>query len=650
MNKKLLTIFACVLFIFGFCINVSAGSFVSKPIAFAEVNADDASADEGTTETININELDVETSSNSSTAGDITEDKTLESDNFSVIISPKLSGSTNTRFWATENGPELRVYNGTITVKAAAGKMLNKVVFGQTQWGTMTADAGVLDGQTWTGEAETVVFTVTKQCRITSISATVADASAAAVTEIANIADLRKLSDGTSVKLSLKGTKVTVNELNMRGKTILIEDESGAIGLVSSMFEPGIADVLPDAFGSAGVVLNGYLYCTYMNDGYGTIGLTTSDKTSESEIEVTQAEIEPTVMTVSEACDESNDCRYVEFRDVNMVYDEAAYEYSIVQGDGKITLIDSYRKMDYDDEYRMIVYNNLKYIKGIVVSIGDGKFWFNPIGNPAFEAESATAVTEVANIADLRKLSDGTSVKLTLKGTKVTVNELNMRGKTILIEDESGAIGLVSSMFEPGIADVLPDAFGSAGVVLNGYLYCTYMNDGYGTIGLTTSDKTSESEIEVTQAEIEPTVMTVSEACDESNDCRYVEFRDVNMVYDEAAYEYSIVQGDGKIVLIDAYQSMDYDDDYRMIVYDNLKYIRGIVVSIGDGKFWFNPIGDPAFEVDGTSGINGIDAENGLLKSNVYSIDGVMVRKAGESLNGLTKGLYIVDGKKIFIK
>lgn len=439
MNKKLLTIFACVLFIFGFCINMSAESPVSKPMGFAEVNADDASADEGITETININELDVETSSNESTAGDILEDRTLESDNFSVIISPKTGGNTNTRFWSTNSGPELRVYQGNITVKAAAGKMLNKVVFSQTQWGTMTADVGVLDGQTWTGEAETVVFSVTKQCRITSITVTVAEAS-------------------------------------------------------------------------------------------------------------------------------------------------------------------------------------------------------------------APAVTEVSSIADVKKLSDGTSVKLMLNGTKVTVNQANMRGKTILIEDESGAIGLVSSMFEPGIADVLPDAFGSAGVVLEGYLYCTYVNDGYGTIGLSANDKTSESEITVTQSEIEPTLMTVSEACDVSNDCRYVEFRDVNMVYDEDAYEYSIVQGDGKIVLIDAYQSMDYDDDYRMIVYDNLKYIRGIVVSIGDGKFWFNPIGDPAFEVDGTSGINGIDAENGLLKSNVYSIDGVMVRKAGESLNGLTKGLYIVDGKKIFIK
>ena len=227
---------------------------------------------------------------------------------------------------------------------------------------------------------------------------------------------------------------------------------------------------------------------------------------------------------------------------------------------------------------------------------------------------------------------------------------MGMRGSTVIIEDESGAIKTVSSMFDPSFADVLPDVFGSAGVVLNGYLYCKYVNDGFGTVGISVSDKTSESEISVAQADIYPTIMTVSEACDDANDSRFVEFQNVQMVYDEAAYEYSIVQGDSKITLIDSYMKMDYDDDYRMIVYDNLKFIRGIVVSVGDGKYWFNPIGNPVFEVDNTSGINGIDAENGILKSNVYSIDGVMVRKAGESINGLTKGLYIVGGKKISVK
>ncbi len=646
MNKKLLTAFVGAVLLFGFSHNVSAKKLMANLASVAEVNA--AAAEATATETIDIATLDVETSSNTSTAGDITEDTTLAAENFSVTISPKVKDNTPNRFWETKNGTELRVYNGTITVKAAAGKVLNKIEFVKSdKWGGVTADNGTLDGQTWTGEAETVVFTVETQCRITSISATVSDA-ASAETEVANIAGLKTLSDGTSVKLALNNTKVTVHEMGMRGNTIIIEDESGAISLVSSMFDPGIADVLPDAFGSAGMVLNGYLYCTYVNDGFGTVGISTSDKTAESEIEATQAEITPTVMTISEACTEANDSRFVEFQNVEMVYDEASYTYSIVQGDSKVTLIDTYQKMKYDDDYRMVVLGNLNYIRGIIQNVGDGEYWFTPLGDPAYEAEAT--VTEVENIAGLKTLSDGTSVKLALNNTKVTVHEMGMRGSTIIIEDESGAISLVSSMFDPGIADVLPDAFGSAGMVLNGYLYCTYVNDGFGTVGISTSDKTAESEIEVTETEIAPTVMTISEACTEANDSRFVEFQNVEMVYDEASYTYSIVQGDSKVTLIDTYQKMKYDDDYRMVVLGNLKYIRGIIQNVGNGEYWFTPLGDPAYEVDETLGINGIVSESGLLKGNVYSVDGVMVRKAGESANGLTKGLYIVNGKKIAIK
>lgn len=165
MNKKLLTAFVGAVLLFGFSHNVSAKRLMANPASVAEVNA--AAAEATATETIDITKLDVETSSDNSTAGDITEDTTLVAENFSVTISPKASGNTPNRFWATTSGTELRVYNGTITVKAAAGKTLNKIEFDQSRWGTVDADNGTLDGQIWTGEAETVVFTVSKQCRIT---------------------------------------------------------------------------------------------------------------------------------------------------------------------------------------------------------------------------------------------------------------------------------------------------------------------------------------------------------------------------------------------------------------------------------------------------------------------------------------------------
>ena len=49
-------------------------------------------------------------------------------------------------------------------------------------------------------------------------------------------------------------------------------------------------------------------------------------------------------------------------------------------------------------------------------------------------------------------------------------------------------------------------------------------------------------------------------------------------------------------------------------------------------------------------GINEVNADVKRVDNNVYTINGVMVRKAGESLDGLAKGLYIVGGKKIVVK
>ena len=50
------------------------------------------------------------------------------------------------------------------------------------------------------------------------------------------------------------------------------------------------------------------------------------------------------------------------------------------------------------------------------------------------------------------------------------------------------------------------------------------------------------------------------------------------------------------------------------------------------------------------TGIAGIETESGLLKSNVYTTGGVLVRKAGQPLGKLAKGVYIVDSKKVVVK
>lgn len=54
-----------------------------------------------------------------------------------------------------------------------------------------------------------------------------------------------------------------------------------------------------------------------------------------------------------------------------------------------------------------------------------------------------------------------------------------------------------------------------------------------------------------------------------------------------------------------------------------------------------------AFEWDPTTGINRIDAGNKVLAGKVFNLNGQLV---GTSTEGLSKGIYIVNGKKVIIK
>lgn len=55
------------------------------------------------------------------------------------------------------------------------------------------------------------------------------------------------------------------------------------------------------------------------------------------------------------------------------------------------------------------------------------------------------------------------------------------------------------------------------------------------------------------------------------------------------------------------------------------------------------------YTVDSTSGIEHITIE-GNINTDIYSIDGRLVRNAGESISDLPKGIYLANGKKIVVK
>ena len=72
-----------------------------------------------------------------------------------------------------------------------------------------------------------------------------------------------------------------------------------------------------------------------------------------------------------------------------------------------------------------------------------------------------------------------------------------------------------------------------------------------------------------------------------------------------------------------------------------------------DGKQLF--VNAVKYLVDGVkyeipTGIDGVNATVNVLNGDIYTINGVKVRNAGDSLKGLAKGLYIINGKKLIVK
>lgn len=261
--------------------------------------------------------------SNSGHDGDITEDKTFTADDFTVTISPSTTSTPN-RFWTVNGGSQLRVYGGTLTVKAAAGKTLTKIAFSAgSTWGTMTANVGTLDGKTWTGDATEVVFTITKQCQFNSI--TVGEAPAEPLADAANIAAFKALEVGTKAKLVVDGAKVTF----VSGDNAYLEDETGALLLYKT-----------DLTLTAGKALTGYINGAY-TEYKGLPELTAIDETAASEFTEADAEINATVVTVAEANTAENVSKLVKLENVNINADLQ----TITQGEDEIAFYDKFAVM-----------------------------------------------------------------------------------------------------------------------------------------------------------------------------------------------------------------------------------------------------------------------------------------------------------------
>ena len=502
--------------------------------------------------------FDGQPTSNNGNEGDITENKVLTADEFTVTVSPKTEGTTENRFWNNNGTVELRVYKGTITVKAAAGKVLNKVVFGQSQWGTMTANVGTLDAQTWTGEAEEVVFTVTKQCRISSI--TVGE-FVEPVVDVANIAAFKALAAGTRAKLAVNGAKVTFS----KGDNTYIEDETGALLL----YQTGLTM-------TAGKAITGFINGAY-TDYKGLPELTAIDVTPASEFTEADTELTATVMTVAEASNVANASKLVKLENVNI----DANLQTIKQGEDEIAFYDKFGVMT-DYTYPTVA----KSIVGII-NTNSGYNTFHPV-SPDSVVAGEVVVPEVENIA-AAKAEDvrGTEIKLNVTGAKITMNAgPELDGS--FIEDATGAI-----MVDRTITNLIGAEVNSA--TLTGHIVGTVAKDQKrgGIFVMSASANTataSEVTNEATTLEATPTTIAeinAGQVCDVTS--KYVVLSNVKFNYSEYG-DSKLIDGEEEIAFYDVQYMIP---DATLSMTESFKSIKGIVTYLNYmGGLTFIPYGE----------------------------------------------------------
>lgn len=499
--------------------------------------------------------------SNNGTEGDITENKVLTADEFTVTVSPKTEGTTENRFWDNNGTVELRVYKGTITVKAAAGKVLNKVVFGQTKWGTMTANVGTLDAQTWTGEAEEVVFTVTAQCRISSITVGDYVAPVEPVVDVANIAAFKALAAGTRAKLAVNGAKVTFS----KGDNTYIEDETGALLL----YQTGLTM-------TAGKAITGFINGAY-TDYKGLAELTAIDVTPASEFTEADTELTATVMTVAEASNVANASKLVKLENVNI----DANLQTIKQGEDEIAFYDKFGVMT-DYTYPTVA----KSIVGII-NTNSGYNTFHPV-SPDSVVAGEVVVPEVENIA-AAKAEDvrGTEIKLNVTGAKITMNAgPELDGS--FIEDATGAI-----MVDRTITNLIGAEVNSA--TLTGHIVGTVAKDQKrgGIFVMSASANTataSEVTNEATTLEATPTTIAeinAGQVCDVTS--KYVVLSNVKFNYSEYG-DSKLIDGEEEITFYDVQYMIP---DATLSMTESFKSIKGVVTYLNYmGGLTFIPYGE----------------------------------------------------------
>ena len=393
-------------------------------VAVAGLPSIRAVADEETTtveSTINFADSAYAVSSSSSTDGDIKEATVFQIGEGTMTVSPS-NGSTANRFWAASGKPQLRIYGGSVSFEAPAGRAITKITFVQKKWGNVTYEptSETTKAGEWTGNASTVTMSIGAQCQINSVTVTYDNANDDTVTpvekvitidNVADIATFNTLPKDSAVRLTLTDAYVT----KVYKGNIYVQDNTAAV----IFYNTGLNL-------EEGQVLNGTIIGK-ASPYNGTPEFVANDSTNLDKVTVAEGTATPKDVTVADVTTDVLS-QLVKLGEAQLVTDSAGAHYA-VQGEDTIQVYDQFKVLDADYVWP----ETAKSVTAIVGSF-KSKLQLMPVSADAIEEKPAPALEAgdyyLYNIGTKKWLSAGNSW-----GTQASLDDYGLDFTVAVLED-----------------------------------------------------------------------------------------------------------------------------------------------------------------------------------------------------------------------
>lgn len=440
------------------------------------------------------------------------------------------------------------------------------------------------------------------------------DIAAVELPEVNSVAELVEIPEGTRVKFNMNDVKVTyANE-----QFVFMEQGDAAIGVQCD--EDQVSPF------TTGKTLNGTLEGVVYSNHLFMVDLTKSNYT-EAEADVTEgASIAPA------ACQEmANAYRLVTFRNTPATPIALNEDYGVMMV-GNMLVIDQFGALADDYEYPEYV----ESLTGIVINFPDSPMGVFLQPRSANDIVAGTPVPVVENHNDLKGLEPGSQVILKVTDAAVTLANEQM----VLLQDETGGINLVSMDEENPIAL-------ERGTSISGSLLGMYVGGCGFVVNLDDSNFT-QGTADVSQGH----KLNLDEVFNANNQYRLVTFKHSDETPIQVS-EQGIVVGEN-IFVQDRFGAFDEDgiSDYTIESLTGILFFPEIMeMADDDAVAPAMAILIPRDAADVVTKQAGIESILGDVEKDtpIYNINGVKVREAGQGLKGLSKGIYIINGKKVLV-